>query len=393
MIATRALKAAVTMVAKYAEGTSNPITACVLIEAGAHGLRLTTTNIESTAILTIPDVAAGNFRTAVDAAKFREVVASASCDELSIEFVEPKLIITGAGIRAKLLTVPADDFPLLPPRDPSVSIVGTKEIGRAAKSTLFALPKKDHRRVLLGVLTEIEGDNIRFTGTDGKKLCRHKVDCSANGSVDLTIPRDFAAALGDLADGATIEVCTADVVSAEKIDGKVTTTKRTDAKRVSIIRENFQLHAQPIDGKYPDCDQVIPKDFATQFPINPGVLAEILGPAATMVDEKTQSAVFTFADNKVTVEAVAFDSGAIHAEAAIEYEGAPVELAFNVNFLRETISHLGPKSTLHFKNGKAPVIFSDEDQAGQTLLLMPIKLSDARPQFYGKDEEADDCES
>jgi DNA polymerase-3 subunit beta len=72
----------------------------------------------------------------------------------------------------------------------------------------------------------------------------------------------------------------------------------------------------------------------------------------------------------------------------LDYSGAPMELAFNVQYLLESLSRFANNEVrLHIKNNTAPVVLRSAEDEQRLALLMPIKLADARSAMPPEDEE------
>ena len=77
---------------------------------------------------------------------------------------------------------------------------------------------------------------------------------------------------------------------------------------------------------------------------------------------------------------LAHDLGAFNGRISLDYTGPELELAFNFQFLIETLSRFSkPEVRLFIKNSTAPVVLKAKDEEDRLCLLMPIKLAEARP--------------
>lgn len=237
----------------------------------------------------------------------------------------------------------------------------------------FALPRKDHRRVLLGIFLEhMGGTSLRATGTDGKQLARVTVDAEAACDISWTEKETR---------GVVIPRCLIDHarhVLDPKPPKKDAPTKTCvlslyeDGARLVAGESNFNVLA--IGGKYPDCDQVIPRDFAAcvQFSV-PALLAACKRASVTSED-KTRTFVLHITPGMIRYESMSADLGTCEGEFPADYDGVPWTLAFNVDLLAEVLTVLGDvPAKMHIKSAKQPVIFTADKAPDLMLLLMPVK--------------------
>lgn len=376
------LEAAATVVSNLVDRSANPmpVLANLLIEATEQGVVFRGTDMETLVTVNANATVVKPGRTTVPADTFREIVKLLPPQgEVTIQEAGRKVTVECETNEYKLMTIPADDFPDWQ-SDPGHSKfqVSQKTLKFMIDSTLYALPSKDHRRVLLGIFMELGDNTLRMTSTDGKKLAR----------VSTSIPEVEGTGVG------TLVVPRKLMENLLKVLGNEGPVEIELSNRQIVLRfGNIIYRCNGIEGKYPDCDSVIPKEFPIELALNRDVFLQGSRRAGVTTDEKNKSIILKFEDNKVQFLSTAHDLGAFHGQINLDYSGPSLELAFNYQFLNETLSRFAsPDVRMFIKSPTAPVVFRSRDEDNRLALLMPIKLADIRPVTVGGDEDEEEEE-
>ncbi|CAN5412519.1 DNA polymerase III subunit beta [soil metagenome] len=371
------LEAATTVVSSLVDRSAGPlpVLANVLIDATESGVQFRGTDVESLVSVNLNATVSEPGRTTVPADTFRDIVKLLPPQaEVTIEEKGRRVTVTCETNEYKLMTIPAEDFPDYA-AEPGQSrfLISQKTLRQLIDATAYALPTKDHRRVLLGVYFELTTNMLRLTATDGKKLARVSAnvpEIEGGGSAAIVVPRKLLDNLyRTLGSEGPVEI-------------------EMSSRQISFRFGNILYRCNGIEGKYPDCDSVIPKDFPIEIGLNRDVFLQASKRAGITTDEKNKSIILKFDDNRCAFASMAHDLGAFSGKISLDYNGPAIELAFNYLFLNETLSHFNSSEIrMYVKNSTAPVVFRTKDEESRLALLMPIKLADVRA--GGAPDEAD----
>lgn len=372
------LQAATDAVAALVERTAGPMPVIqnVLIEATNDGVFLKGTDIESHVEVRLAGKVTKPGRTTVPADTFRDIIRLLP-PQAEVTLIEDarRVQVKSSGNEYKLMTIPAEDFPEWSRNTEKRTHFNyaQTDLKKLIESVVYALPTKDHRRVLLGVLFEVYDNTLRLTATDGKKLARVEASLpEVEGPAEMAtvLPRKLLENLCKHMGGV----------------GSVDVWLATKQASFSVGQIKYEVNA--IEGKYPDVGTVIPKEFAVAVMINRDVFLQGAKRAGVTTDEKNKSIILRFEDGAVTFTSTAHDLGAYSGQIPLEYDGPTVEMAFNYQFLSDTLSRFDkPEVVMHIKNATAPVVFKAKDSESALRLLMPIKLADLRAPAAEEGEE------
>ncbi|MDX2175233.1 MAG: DNA polymerase III subunit beta [Candidatus Sumerlaeia bacterium] len=373
------LQAATAVVAAVATKANTPMPALgnILFIAEKGVVRLEGTDIETQVVATVPGVIEEEGRTTIEAGRLSQLVKlfPAGSDVL-LEAKGSKAQITCETNEYKLLTMPVEDFPDWM-REPATTRlrIEQKVLRNMLAAVDYAVASgKDGRRVLFGIHVELRDNQLRMTATDGKKLARISVsvgEVDGAGTASITLPIKPAGELRRvLGDSGPIDI-------------------ELSARQISFTMDNITIRTQAIDGKYPDCDAVIPKEFAFEAGFDRDRILSAVRRAGIVANDSNRSIILQFEPGNCVFKSMAYDVGSFSGKAPIEYTGDQIRVGFNCDYLTETLGCFpDPNLKVHLKNSNAPVIFRSAKEPDRLALLMPIKLSSVATEVGEAADEA-----
>ncbi len=347
--------------------TTLPVLSNLLIDAEDGQAVFLGTDLESHVRVRIPaQLEGGAGQLTLPADKLAELVSLLPAgSQVLLADEGGQVKVTCASNQYRLVTLPADEYPKWTP-DTFVSkfSVTQKQMRRLIDAILYALPAKDHRRVLMGALMEVKDLNLRLTATDGKKLSRMSV------------------ALGDIEGDPTVKVVVSGKLLADlrKVLGdEGSVTVEVGERQVAFFVDNVEYRTNVIEGKYPDCDAVIPRDFPFQVRLNRDQFKDAARRAGVVSEDKNKSIILKFEDNTCEFTSMAADIGTFAGKVSVEYEGNALEIAYNYQLMIETLNSFAHADVrLKIKSEQSPTVMACDDEPDHLCVLMPIKLADLR---------------
>lgn len=382
------VKAASVVQHVVAAQSSLPILSNVLIDIGDGNVTFVANDMEAYARCTVPALSVkdpGRVTVPADVLSRlarelpSEAVATLRSDDLNVviesrteESAKPNSVY-------RLTGMPAEDFPSWPALEEQTSFEVTQRLfKRMIERTIFAVAAQDPRRVFLGECLELKGTRLRLVATDGKKMAWAQTELgevSGSNENALIIPQKVLAELARvLGNEGILRVVMAENQISFDLDGA--------ENRVSYVSNR-------IEGRYPNYEAVVPKDFNHEVVANCEAFNRVLRRAAVVADEKNAPVILTFQPNICEVTATSYDLGSFSGSIPVQYDGPKFEVAFNYRYVLDTLKSLGTTDvTIRVKTPTSPCLFNPPDSADALYLIMPIKISDIRPAADGNDEEA-----
>src|SRR5919112_2713971 len=293
-----------------------------------------------------------------------DVVRSMPKDDLSVEYrsSEGDVELVSGPSRFHLRTLPADEFPKLPEageasimRVPAQAFVET--IARVARSA----SRDETRPHLTGVLVSASERELRMVATDSYRLSvkETSLDEALEGTLEANVP---ARTLQELARISASE-------GGDRIE--IAALEHQVIFRVGEVTLSSRL----VEGRFPNYKQLLPDQFEHELHVSGPELTEVVR-RISLLAQKNAPLRMRFADGALEVSAQTPDIGEASESLPIPFEGEPLEIGFNPEFLRD-----GPESAeseeviLKLISPLRPGLIQSGDDGGFLYLVMPIRLN------------------
>lgn len=332
-----------------------------------RSLRMTATDLEVTISSTIDLLEAeGSGGILVPAKRFQDLIRELPDLPVEIEVQEPfKVMLKVEGIG--LYNLPGDDplnFPELPVVDARLSFrMPTEQFKRMIGKTLFAVSNDDMRPVLTGILFQMRGGEMRMVATDGHRLSRvtrQGINFSGDPRDDIIPMKALSLLQRSLEDDDEIEVGLAET-------------------RASFTTSGQQLITRLIDGHYPKYESVIPSANPNHLRVKLTDFMSSVRRVSIFSSHISRQIKLSIGPGKTEVEAEDPENGGRgHEEFAVDYQGEPLEIAYNASYLMDALRQIDTEDASLELGGAndAAVIHPTSQVANEdfVMLLMPIRL-------------------
>jgi DNA polymerase-3 subunit beta len=285
-------------------------------------------------------------------------------DDLSVEYrsSEGDVELVSGPSRFHLRTLPADEFPKLPEvgeasvmRVPSQAFVET--ISRVARSA----SRDETRPHLTGVLVSASERELRMVATDSYRLSVKETSLSdaLDGTLEANVP---ARTLQELARISQAE-------GGDQIE--VVALEHQVIFRVAGVTLSSRL----VEGRFPNYKQLLPDQFEHELRVSGPELLEVVR-RISLLAQKNAPLRMRFADGALEVSAQTPDIGEASESLPIPFDGEPLEIGFNPEFLRDGLeSAESDELILKLISPLRPGLIQSGDDGGFTYLVMPIRLN------------------
>lgn len=357
-IEATALKSGLERVKSIVQRTGTiPILSNILMRASNGNLTLCATDLDNEISLTIADVRVENpgqitvqGHTLADAVRKLPDGAEVAI-ELEAGFAR---CTAGKRIKFEVPTLPASDFPILNPADPSYTItMMASELKTAFELGSYCAGTEETRHYLLGTHLITHEDGVHFVTTDGHRLSLYKlakVDFDAGDKLPpMIVP---TRAVNEI-----IKI----LATAKETD---TVVLMGDHARIMVQMGNATFVSKLLDATYPDYMRVIPKVNDLVALIDRKALYAALDRVATFSKSfksklkgggSSRACVMTLRPDELHI--TAGQSGDVSGRGEellhIGYDGPEFRMGVNANYL---MAHLAAIST-----NDVNVVFSEDD--------------------------------
>ena len=338
-----------------------PILSHIILEADEKTARVIGSDLEMWVSSPFPAQIESGGSVSIPGRRFLSIIRELPDTDMVLEADSDNLTtITCARSYFKMKGVSRDEFPA-PPQlgDAQVLSISQPVLKDLITKTAYAISIDETRYVLNGLYLVFENGEITAVATDGRRLALAKTDCN--------IPDGFSANL-ILPLKAVQEL--ARILSGEG-DGEITVGDR----QISFKFPGVVMISRLIDGRFPNYQQVIPKEEGNRISLPRIDFLQMVKRASLITDDKSNSVKFQFAPGQLTITAVTPDVGEAREEMNIGYDGPAMEIAFNPEYIMDVLKALDEEDEviLEMRDSNSPGVIRTE---GSFLcVVMPMKLT------------------
>jgi DNA polymerase-3 subunit beta len=292
-----------------------------------------------------------------------DVVRALPAQAVSLELrgAENDVELVSGNANFHIRTLRAEDFPPFPEPDPESTVTVPADAFVATALKVAGSASRDETRpVLTGILVSASGRELRMVATDSYRLSVKETTLEAelSSAFEVNVP---ARALQELA----------------------RLTHEEDASLGISVRQNqvlFEvgrsvLSSRLIDGQFPNYSQLLPESFEHELRIAGNELTDVVR-RISLLAQKNAPLRLAFAPGELTVSAETPDVGEARESLPVAFQGEPLEIGFNPEFLRAGLEAIEDGDVLlKLISPLRPGLIEAADESGFLYLIMPIRLN------------------
>ncbi|MFO7820838.1 MAG: DNA polymerase III subunit beta [Lentisphaeria bacterium] len=338
--------------------TTIPVLNNVHLEASGDSLAVAATDLE----VFIRSKAVGNVeregKTTLPARKFGQIISALPDGDIVLETDEnEQTSISCERSFFRMVGLSAEEFPTEDDEEGEWNFtLPASAFKKMLDKVSYAASTDESRHVLNGILLSIREGVVTSVGTDGRRLAL------------LESPLDNENA----ADG--------DVILPPKVIGELIKLLDQDKElniqltesRASFLLSDTLITSKLVEGSYPNYRQVIPGGFNNSAVLPRDAFAEAVNRVAMVVTESSSSVRLNLENGKATVSASSAEVGESNEPLEVSYEGEPLDISLNPQFLMEPLRHMEcDQVVLQFNDQFSPVSISGDE--GFLYIIMPMR--------------------
>ncbi len=340
-----------------------PVLSNILLVAESHQLSLTGTDLEVEMVARIQlEQEAEPGSITIPAKKLMDICKSLP-DHVDIELnmTGNKVTIKGGRSRFTLSTLPATEFPNIEDGPHNLEIpIAQGKLRQLIDRTAFAMAQQDVRYYLNGMLLELDGNLLRSVATDGHRLATSvcNVDQEMSVKQQVIVPRKGILELARLLE-----------------DSEDTAQLVIGSNHIRVNTGDYLFTSKLVDGKFPDYERVIPRGGDKQLIAERQQLREVLSRIAILSNEKYRGVRLALTEGHLQVMANNPEQEEAEETLAVDYQGPPLEIGFNVNYMLDVLSILAVDSVrISMSDPNSSSLVEAVDSSDSLYVIMPMRM-------------------
>jgi DNA polymerase-3 subunit beta len=315
--------------------TTLPVVSHLLLEVRENMLMLTATDLDLWLSTRVDVTGVGGGTVTVPGRTFAEMVRELPPGEVRLEAEGSKVTLLTERGTFSVMGTDADEFPKFPALGEGVAFsVPGATLHSMIDRTAFAASTDETRPALCGVRWSITAASTTMVATDGFRLARteHKLKngppedafSEAGGKLDAIVPP-----------GALQQVM--------RLAGNGTEVRVTLAEGfVQFEMGESVMVSRVIGGPYPSLEEVIPKANPKHLVVAREALEPAIRRAHVLSSNQSRQVKLTLRESEAILEAESEEFGGRAFETvAVEYDGEPLDILYNAEYLAEVLSKMG----------------------------------------------------
>jgi len=293
-----------------------------------------------------------------------DVVRALPGDAVSLELrpAEQDVELVAGSATFHIRTLRLEDFPPFPELDGEerVEVPGPAFVETVSKVARSA-SRDETRPVLTGILVSAQGDELRMVATDSYRLSvkETRLEAPLEGAFEANVPARALQELTRIVQAAGSEALSVAV--------------RTN--QVVFEAGGVVLSSRLIDGQFPNYRQLLPDAYEHELQLAAGEIGEVVRRIALLA-QKNAPLRLAFQEGELTVSARTPDVGEARESLPVPFQGEPLEIGFNPDFLRDGLEAVESGDLLlKLISPLRPGLIQAADGTGFLYLLMPIRLN------------------
>lgn len=339
--------------------TTIPILSNYLFEASGDKLSLTATDLDLSLRTSCNAKVKKEGACTVPARKLYDYVKLLPDADITIRLLENHWVSIRCGrSNTKMVGMAKSNFPGLPvfPSAGAIKIPGAVLRSMIAK-TGFAIASEESRYTLNGALMVLKPESMTMVATDGHRLAHveragEKFD-GVSGEMKTLIPKKAMDELKSL------------------LDSDIETIDFAKDESTLFFRVGQRLlTSRQLTGQFPNYEAVLPKDITKSIALHGEELGSAIARVAQFADERSRAVRLRLEKGELKISASSTEAGESEDSLEIAYDGDPMAIGFNAQYLMDFIKATG--------SGEVKLELKDAQSAGQ---LRPAEAEDYKYRY------------
>ncbi|MBN3860439.1 DNA polymerase III subunit beta [Neisseriaceae bacterium PsAf] len=340
-----------------------PILSNVLIENKSGQVSFLGTDLEIQMHTLGPKVDSPDFAFTTNVKKFLDILRALPESALVRLDLHDNLLTIRSGKGCyNLQVLPVNDFPSMKAEsEVKIAFSLTQKVLYEMFSLIqYAMAAQDIRYYLMGVLLQIENNELKIVATDGHRLAyaSHPMEVELPDVNDIIIPRKTVLELYKLL------TFPDDLVTVQILSDKI-----------RFLSKGTEILSKIIDSKFPNYKAVIPLDNRNIFSINRTQLLGALERVNILANEKLRGVNLFLRPGKLTVACSNNEQEEAQEELEIAYQGDSLDMAFNILYILDVLRSVNSEDMeLAFGTEKSSGLFTIPNNDRFKYVVMPMRI-------------------
>lgn len=345
-----------------------PILVNVLLEAEQGNLRVFATDLEVSLTDEVPVIREKKGRVAVNAKNLFDIVKELAEGPVTLVKKDNNwLEIKQNKVSFNIVGISADEYPVFPSYSTQDFIkIEAGVLSDMIEKTIYSVSNDETRYHLNGVYFERSNqqgkDTYRMVATDGHRLSvvdrQAEIQGAGFPNQGVIIPRKGLFEIKKLLDstGGQFEMA-------------------VEGAQLIIRHGSTVLMVRLIEGKYPNYQQLIPRNLSKHALVHRETLLSSLKRISLVSNQKYKSVTLTLTPGRMEISSNNPELGDAKEEIEIRYKGTELKIGFNARYILDVLNSFDDDEVdIELNDQLSPGLMRPHNDSTYTCIVMPMKV-------------------
>ncbi len=337
-----------------------PILSNILLETLKDSLSIVGTDLDIGIIVTIPVNITTPGSITVPAKRFMDIIKELPEAGVSISVKKNNMAhITCENVQFKIMGIPKDEFPKLPElKDKDMIKISQALFKSMLNMTSFAMSRDETRYMLNSVYMVIQKNLLNMVATDGRRLALIEREISLEKNIEKKL-----------------------IVPAKTIQELIRNLKEDGDLQISFGENQVMFNlgdtviiSRLIEGEFPNYEQVIPKEVKDKVIVDREKLLLATKRISLLATQDSQAIKIDIEKDKMVISKHSPDIGEATEEIAVNYDGSPLSIGFNPNYIMDVLKNLNAQAIeFELQDPEKPGVIRTKEK--YVYVVLPMQLA------------------
>ena len=297
--------------------------------------------------------------TLIDAKIITNMARKIDSEEISLEVIDSTIaLISGGKIKYNLNCIKVEEYPDidLEPNGTSVNL-SRLDFSALVTQTAFAASMKEQRPILTAMHLEATDGYLTTTTTDSARMAKKSIPVADELNFSANVPAKMMVEVDHLLETSEhVEVTFSD-------------------KKALFMFDNTVVATRLVAGEYPNTKNIVPRVTNYVLEVNANDLAKAIDRVNILSIDRENVVDLYMDENVVEVSAKSTQVGSASEKLdTFKFEGAPLQISFNSEFVLSAIRALGCEDvTFLFVGEMKPFVVKNSEDESVIQIVTPVR--------------------
>lgn len=344
--------------------TTMPILECILIDATANEIKLTSNDTELGIETKVEGDILERGKIALDAKLFSEITRKLSSNESIVTISCDDKFNTTIESENSIFQIQGKDgeeFTYLPYIEKDNYICLSQfTLKEVIRQTIFSISPNDSNKMMTGELFEVNENVLKVISLDGHRMSIRKIILKDNyHDIKVIVPGKTLNEISKILSG----------------DNDKEVLIFFNDNHILFEFDHTMVVSRLIEGEYFHVKQMLSNDYETKVTINKKSFLDCIERASILIRENDKKPIILNILNDMMELKLNSSIGSMNAELVIHKTGKDIMIGFNPKFLSDALRNIDEEDiTLYLMNPKSPCFIKDDEEQ-YIYLILPVNFN------------------